>query len=457
MLILTNATVVTGDGATVISGGTVVTSDGRITEVRERPPAGGRDGVVDLGGRLLVPGAINAHAHGGVVCPMFASGAPPLAPERVLANLDYHLRGGTTTVLNLDGFNLPEEIEGSVRAHPINLRAATIHFPLSVRAAEQADGSGLGPEHTAMTVEHMLRTGAVAIGEVGGGHTLAGGGQDYMYIPMAIERETGVRLTPHQAAEIKYAVLGRHVRVDAYDRARLEAALAAAGLAGRITPPRAREIIHGCVLPSFDVALEGLREAGRLAARHRVATVVHTSAPSESAIDDAADVAGRYLVSGHTNHSTFTVEEALACARRLRAKGAWIEVCTLDAFGVRRLVTRPDNMYALLRADLVDLVGTDYAGGHWDNPYVGLAHAVAAGVLALPKAVALASRNVTRAFPGVAPDRGEIAPGNVADLVVCRGRLDQVDLVFVNGQLVCEDGVVRRSPGPEEGTPCASS
>ena len=38
-----------------------------------------------------------------------------------------------------------------------------------------------------------------------------------MYIPMAIERETGVRLTPHQAAEIKYAVLGRHVLVDAYD------------------------------------------------------------------------------------------------------------------------------------------------------------------------------------------------------------------------------------------------
>jgi imidazolonepropionase-like amidohydrolase len=457
MLILTNATVVTGDGTTVIPGGTVVASDGRITEVRRRPPVGGRDRVVDLGGRLLVPGAINAHAHGGVVCPMFASGAPPLTPERVLANLDYHLRGGTTTILNLDGFNLPGEIDGSVRAHPINLRAATIHFPLSVEAAEQADGSGLAPEHKAMTIGQMLQAGAVAIGEVGGGHTLAGGGQDYMYIPMAVERETGVRLTPHQAAEIKYAVLGRHVRVDDYDRARVETALAAAGLADRITPQRAREIIHGCVLPSFDVALEGLREAGRLAARHRVATVVHTSAPSESAIDDAADAAGRYLVSGHTNHSTFTAEEALACARRLRAKGAWIEVCTLDAFGLRRLVTRPDNMYALLRADLVDLVATDYAGGNWDNPYVGVAHAVAEGVIGLPKAVALVSRNVARAFPALAPDRGEIVPGNAADLVVCRDRLDQVDLVFVNGRLVCEDGAVRRSPDSDEGTPCASS
>ncbi|HET8998288.1 MAG TPA: amidohydrolase family protein, partial [bacterium] len=288
-------------------------------------------------------------------------------------------------------------------------------------------------------------------GEVGGGHTLGGGGQDYMYIPMAVERETGVALTPHQAAEIKYAVLGRRVRVEAYDRDRVEAALAGAALAGRITPERAREIIHSCVLPSFQTALEGLREAGRLAARHRVPTVVHTSAPSESAIDDAADVAGPFLISGHTNHATFTLEESLACARRLRAKGAWIEVSTLDAFGLRRLVPRPDNMYALLRHDLVDFVATDYASGNWDNPYTGVAHAVADGVLTLPKAVALVSRNVTRAYPALAPDRGEITPGKAADLVVCRERFDQVDLVFVNGRLVWEGGTVRRSPAPSPG------
>ena len=42
---------------------------------------------MDLGGRLLVPGAINSHAHGSVVCPLFASGAPSLTVERVLANL----------------------------------------------------------------------------------------------------------------------------------------------------------------------------------------------------------------------------------------------------------------------------------------------------------------------------------------------------------------------------------
>jgi len=448
MLILTNATVVTGDGTTVLSPGTVVVEDGRVTDIQPGRIAGEAGSTIDLEGRLLVPGAINAHSHAGVVCPLFASGAPPVTFERVLANLDHHIRGGTTTVLNLDGFNLPAEIDASAGAHPINLRAATIHFPLSVQAARQADGSGLSPEHEAMTVERMLQAGAVAIGEVGGGHTLGGGGQDYMYIPMAVERETGVRLTPHQAAEIKYAVLGRRVQVDAYERGRVEAALAEAGLAGRITPERTREIIHSCVLPPFQTSLEALREAGRLAARHRVPAVLHTSAPSESAIDDAVEAAGSFLISGHTNHATFTVEESLACARRLRAKGAWIEVSTLDAFGLRRLVPRPDNMYALLRHDLVDFVSTDYAGGNWDNPYTGVAHAVADGVVALPKAVALVSRNVARAYPALAPDRGEIAPGKVADLVVCRGRLDQVDLVFVDGRLVCEGGNARRRSDP---------
>jgi hypothetical protein len=241
------------------------------------------------------------------------------------------------------------------------------------------------------------------------------------------------------------------VQVEAYERVRVDAALAAAGLAGRITPERTREIIHSCVLPSFQTALEALREAGRLAARHRVPTVVHTSAPSEAAIDDAVEVAGSFLISGHTNHSTFTVEESLACARRLRAKGAWIEVSTLDAFGLRRLVPRADNMYALLQHDLVDFVTTDYAGGNWDNPYTGVAHAVADGVLTLPKAVALVSRNVTWAYPALAPDRGEIAPGKAADLVVCRERFDQVDLVFVDGRLVWDGGTVRRSPASAPG------
>lgn len=441
MLILKNAMIVTGDGQTVIPNGAVVVEEGRIVEVGDDAVSSGpRDTVMDLAGRLLIPGAVNAHSHANVTSPLFASGAPALPRERISTHLDKQLLGGTTTVLNVDGFNLPEEVDPINQTHPINIKVATTHFPLMIEAARQADGSGLTSAHEQMTVEKMLDYGAVAIAELGAGHTLAGGGQDYMYIPMAIERETGVQLEPKEAQAIKYAVLGRRVQVEAYDRAKVEETLSRVGLSDRITPERARDIIHECVLPAFATALEGLLEGARLAVKHDTPTMIHTSAPSEQAAYDAADIAGPLLVSGHTNHSTFTVEESVACAERLREKGALIEVSTLDAFGDKRLVPTPENIYALLERDLVDVVATDYAGGHWDNIYLGLGHAVADGVVSLPKAVALATRNVTVAFPKLAPDRGEIAPGKIADLVVCNNRLDRVDLVFVNGTLVCDGG-----------------
>ncbi len=445
MLILSNATVVTGDGKTVIDGGTVVVDGGRIAEVRERSVAGGpKDSVMDLRGRLLVPGSINPHTHGVGVGPRFASGAPGVSRENALSNLDIHLRAGTTTVLNLDGFGLPDETESVALQHPINVQFCTTHFPLAFEAANQADGSGLLREHKAVSVQQMLERGAVCVGEVGAGHTLAGGGQDYMYIPNAVEKETGIRPEVEHAKAIKYAVLGRRVQVDAYDRAAVEAALAQAGLAGRITAERTRELIHQTVLPSFEKALEGLIESGRLAVKYGVPTTVHTSAPSEEACYELADIAGPLMVAAHTNHPTFTVEESIAAARRLREKGAVIEVCTLDAFILKKHVPTPAHMYALLKLDLVDTVGTDYAGGDWESAYIGLGYAVAEGATTLPKAVAMATRNVTRVFPKLAPERGEIAPGMIADLAVCDGRLDRCDLVFVNGVLVCEKGEIKR-------------
>jgi imidazolonepropionase-like amidohydrolase len=448
VLVLRNAVLVPGDGHTVREGVSVVLDGERIVDVTDRGYTGGpRDDVIDLAGRLLVPGAINPHAHVTAIGPRFASGAPAAGGDQVLANLDRQLRAGTTTVLNLDGFNVPGEIEPIWRRHPVNLRMATIHFDQSVRAARAIDGTGLTSTHEAMTVDRMLSSGAVAIGEVGAGHTLAGDGVDYLYIPRAVERETGVRLEPRQATRLKYAVLGRRAHVEAFDVSAVQLTLTALGLADRLTPEKARELIHTCVLPPFQVALDGIVESARLAVHHGVPTSVHTSAPSEEAVSAAASIAGPLLVSGHTNHATFIEAEAIDVARRLKRQGAWIEVSTLDAFGARRLAGSPSLMYALLRTGLVDFVSTDYAGGHWDDVYLGLAHAVADGVLSLPAAVAMASRNVTRAFPRLAPDRGEIAVGRIADLAVCRDQLDRVDLVFVSGKLVCEGGLVRHREG----------
>jgi cytosine/adenosine deaminase-related metal-dependent hydrolase len=446
MLILTNATIVTGDGHTVIDNGTVVVDDGRIVEVRPTSTAGepGHQHV-DLGGRLLVPGAINSHSHGGVPSPLYASAAPALPLEKCLENLDKHLRGGTTTTLSVDGFNLPEEIEAASSAHPINLKAGTTHFQLAYDAAHQADGSGLTPAHEQMTVARMLEWGAVSVSECGAGHTLAGGGVDYLYIPLAVEKATGVKPAHHQATALKYAVLGRRVQVDAYNREQVVAALEEIGIADQLTPEQARDLIHETVLPSYQTALEGLREGARIAKEHQAPVMIHTSATSDDVSYDAAEIAGSLLIGGHTNHSTFLKDESVACAKRLRDLGARVEVCTLADF----LGARPDptNMYALLELDLVDIAATDYAAGLWDNVYVGLGHAVRAGVVSLPKAVALATTNVTQAYPKLAPERGEIAPGMIADLVVCADGLDTAELVYINGELVCERGQVNREAG----------
>jgi imidazolonepropionase-like amidohydrolase len=267
---------------------------------------------------------------------------------------------------------------------------------------------------------------------------------------MAVEAATGVRLEWHHATALKYAVLGRRVQVEAFDREQVAAVLEETGLSDHFSPEQARDLIHETVLPSYEVALEGLLEGARLAAKHQVPVMIHTSAPSDTASYEAAEIAGNLLVGGHTNHSTFTLEESLACARRLREIGALVEVCTLNDFTGAR--ANPENMYALLEHDLVDLAATDYAAGYWDNLYVGLGHAVVAGVVSLPKAVALATTRVTAAYPRLAPERGEIAAGRIADLVVCRDRLDQVDMVFINGEMVCENGEVRREPGRASGT-----
>lgn len=446
MLILNNATIVTGDGKTIYESGSVAIDGERIARVSGQSLAPGpNDEALDLKGRLVMPGAINPHSHGGTIGPLYPSGAPALSLEKALENLDTHLRQGTTTALSLDGFGLPEEVDVTRSQHPINLAVATIHWPAMVEAARRADGSGLKPEHAAMNAMTMVERGAVALGEVGAGHTLGGGGVDYLAIPSAVARETGRTIEPRQAAAIKYAVLGRRVQPNAYDREALISALREAGLADTLSPERAKEIIHESVLPSFKVALDGIVESGRIAKELGVPSLIHNSAPSEEAALAVADIAGDLLVAGHSNHPTFTADEAVACARELKRRGAWVEASTLDMFGARRLVSSPENIYAMLRAGLVDIFSTDYAAGHWDGIYLAVERCVADGAVELAAAVAMATLNVVRAVPRLAPDRGEIATDRIADVVVsAAGRPGSIERVYVRGRLVVEGGKVHR-------------
>jgi cytosine/adenosine deaminase-related metal-dependent hydrolase len=444
LLIIKGGTVITGDGTTVLDEAAIYIDGDRIVDIKEGGPGqtGDHDHVLDATGQVVIPGMINAHTHGVGFGPRFATAASALPREQVLKNLDEHLRFGTTSVIDLDGFALPEEVEDANRSHPVNVFLATSHMPVNKQVAQEADAEGMTEAHSAMTTEKTIAAGAVLIGEIGGGHTLGGGGQDYMYIPMAVEEATGVRLEPRQARKLKEAVLSRFIRAEAYDEATVDAVLDELELSGKLSATQARDLVQGCVLPTFQMALDGFIEAADYAERYGLPTLVHNSAPSSDATHQIAERLGPLLIAGHTNHSTYTPEEAVESGRLLRRHGAVVEICTLDAWGAKRLESGPTHIYALLEADLVDTIGTDYAGGFWDSVLLGIQNMVSDGVVPLAKAIALASRNVARAVPRVG-ERGEIAPGKIADLVIApQSEISSVRAVIVSGRVAYQDGHV---------------
>ena len=344
----------------------------------------------------------------------------------MLANLDRHLLEGTTTVLCVDGFVTAEALARTDEAHPVNVRLASCNTPACLEAATIADGGGLTDANRAFTARRAVGAGAVALGEIGAGHTLGGGGASYMYIPAEVRKRTGVTITPRQADALKVAVLGRHISASAFDPDAVEEALAAAGLAGKLSVEDTREIVSGIVLPAFDIALPGLAEAAEQARRAGVPVLVHNAAASMTQVAAIAKTDVR-LIAGHSNHSSFELREALEHAERLKEVGAVVDVSTLDTFGARRLTTGPELLYAMFSAGLVDTISTDYAGGHHDAILLAIDHATKAGVVTLPRRSRW-RRRTSRTPSRVWRRGGAVCPGAVADLVVTDpAQLDRVD------------------------------
>ncbi|MEX5632413.1 amidohydrolase family protein [Parafrankia sp. FMc2] len=443
MVVLHNADVIDGRGGDPRRGLDIVIAGDVIREIVPSRPAESYetvDEILDCAGMLAIPGLINNHTHGTAYGPLFPSGHVGLAPEQVLANLDRHLLEGTTTVLCVDGFVTADDLARTDSAHPVNVRLASCNTPACLEAATIADGGGLTEANRRFTARQAVGAGAVALGEIGAGHTLGGGGASYLYIPAEIARRTGVTITPRQANGLKIAVLGRHIAVSAFDRDAVEQALAAAGLTGRLSVEDVRDLVSSIVLPAFDVALHGLGEAAEQARALGVPVAVHNAAASMTQVMSlaATDVT---MIAGHSNHSSFELREALEHAERLREAGVIVDVSTLDTFGARRLTTGPELLYALFSAGLVDTISTDYAGGHHDPILLAIDSSVAAGVVSLPAAIAMATANVADAIPGLASRRGRVVPGAIADLVVTDpARLAAVDTVLIGGEIAVRHG-----------------
>lgn len=437
MLILKNAEIVVGDGRRKPFRGSIAIEDGLIAAVSPHDLTGGAaDTVIDLEGRLAVPGAIDAHAHATAPGPRFASGTPGVPLSESLGNLRRHLSQGHTTVVDLDGFKSPADNAQVRDAQPIKVEMSTVHFTPMLDAADACDGSGLSRVHRDLTAQQMKESGAVILGEVGAGMTLGGGGQDYIYIPAAIEKATGVRVVQAQAQQLKYAALGRHIRSGDPDRDRLGALIDEFGL-GPLPVDDLVGIIEQSVLPSIQTALDGLLRSASLAVELQLPTLVHNSAPSDDIARQAAKIAGGLFIGGHTNHPTYSADEAVANARWIREHGGHVEVDTFDLWTGGTGASRSgmhDCLIALAQADLIDIIATDYAAGHWDGIWEMAAAFVQAGLAPIEKAVAMATGNVARAIPRIGETRGVLRPGLAADIVVTSRRtLADVELVLIDG------------------------
>jgi imidazolonepropionase-like amidohydrolase len=433
--------IVTGDGSTDRPGNLWLDGD-RITAVDwDDTPAEPDVGVrIDARGSVVMPGVINNHAHGCSYGPLFPSAAPALPRDKVRANLDRHLMQGETTTLNVCGLTTPDEVAAAADGHPLRVAASTGHFAPTVAAAQAVDGAGLSEKHIAMTAEAAVAAGAVAIGEIGSGHTLGGGGQDYKYIPERVKQATGIDIGVDIARGLKLTVLaGRYGGVEGED---LETVMERGGLTGVISVDELRTLISDTVMPPIAHALDEFPLATKFAAESGLPVMFHSSSVSRDALLAVArEYAGKAtLVAGHANHNTYTVDDSVATARQLRELGVVLDVSTLDGV-LTRWRNDMDRTEALASEGLIDTISTDYANGHWDSILEGIHYLVSHKFCALAGAVAMATGNVARNYQALAGDRGLLQAGKLADVVIADAvNPGRVQTVLIGGEVVVRSG-----------------
>jgi predicted amidohydrolase len=439
-MILFGGNAVTGDGKTVIPNAFVKTQDKYIVDIGSgSPPISDSEKILDATNTWLLPGLINTHAHGVVPGPFTPVAKPSFTPEKIREEQAKHLMAGETTVLNLCGFCLKEEIE-RYENNLIRVKVATSHLPTAVKAALMVDGSRLTQRHHNITAEQRLDEGAVAIGEIGAGHLLGGGGQDYDCIPRTINRLTGINLRADQARALKWAVLGKRLSPTDFDPEETRNLMNQFGLANA-SVETVRDAVCNSVLPPLNETMKGFEEAAALSHRIGVPAILHNC---PLVVSEILRLAKRYpkaqLIAAHSNQADFEIDEAISWARRLREQGVIVDVSTWDSPG-KAIHADPEKFLAILGAGVVDTVSTDYAGGEWEPIINGLAMAVRAKVLSIAQVVTLATGNPARLLPEVADGKGVIVPGNVADMVLVeQGDMAKVRQVILEGKLVIFDG-----------------
>lgn len=425
--LITNAVLLDGTGADPVEPVTVVIEDHLVEEIihRHAPYYDVADRVIDARGGFIAPGAINHHVHGLTRGPLMIVGEPPLSDARVKANLDRLLDEGVTTAMNVDGFATVEEGVAQSRWHPLTVRIATLHTPTHLRWVSEGPfpfGGVRRRHHT--TVDAMLQAGAPAIGEAGPGCDTHWA--DYTLLPQAIAARGG-RAGPEDGRELRLAAERR-------DRGGVADVLQRTGVARDAVEDLLA--VHEATVAWQSLARDALHEAIAAARERAVPLVLHHTPGTFDEVREAATQATGVVIAGHSNFQIHDPAEAARRARAVRDAGALVDVMSSDAWSGRVFQPNPDVTHRLLSEGLVDLVSTDYAGGFWDPMLLMLERAHAAGAVSLGAAVRTVTGAVADALPRLAPNRGYVRAGAVADLIVTEpGQLSAVREVLISGRI----------------------
>jgi predicted amidohydrolase len=426
--LIRNATVVDGSGAPPQEGVTLAIDDHQIAGVIARPsPYYDRaDEVLDARGGFVLPGAINHHVHGLTRGPLMISGEPALSDRRVQLNCDTLLSQGVTRACNVDGFCLVEEAVASSRFPGLTVRVSSLQTPAHFAWTAHGDFPlhGILPRHRAATMESELAAGSVAIGEIGPG--IDTHWADYTLLPLALEREQGIKLGIEDARRLRRDAESGDVEAVAAGLRRLGSQEDFAGRFGEIVAEtmRWREQAEAACREAI-AAAEGLPDVPVI--------MHHTPGTFELALS-AAERLGDRLIAAHSNFQIHDPEVAVDHARQLKERGARIDIMSGDAFGAREFHRDFSVTSALIGSGLVDLISTDYAGGFWDPMLLVVEKAVEHGATTLQDGVRMVTSNVAEAVPRLAPSRGRLDQGMVADVAVTApGSLSDIRAVFVSG------------------------
>lgn len=435
-LLIKESALITGDGKTFLDKVNIAIHGRKIAYIgREKPSGATFTHVLDGKDKLVLPGIINIHAHGIIPgVPLFSSASAPLPKNQAKKNLITHVSQGTTTILSLDGFANPELVSQAKSMCPINIKTAITHYPKAYLAAKKINASGLkgqGEEKVERIVEHFPDI-VVAMGEGGSGATLGGGIQDYKFIPEMVKRETGVTIDEYHARRLKEAVLGKKIASNFYDPERVENVLKEIGLEN-YSPEWALDKISQTVLPPLGIALESLEEGANLAKKYKLPFIVHTAAASMNKVEEISWL-GNLLIAGHCNHPSLDVKEGIELIKQLRKKGAIIDISTFDTLDSPEREKELAFFFAILEASLADVISTDYGGGNHSPILKVLELAIEQKVVTLTQAISLVTKKPSRAVSRLAPGRGVIVEGTIADVVmVNRSKISQVEEIIIEG------------------------